>query len=81
VPPGFARSCGCYFPTLLPFVALSSFAALRTSELVSIYANEEPLQWDEGSGNHEPKAAACVNTQSDVLPGHVIRAIRTLNAT
>jgi integrase len=35
------------FPTLLPFVALSGFAGLRTSELVSMYAYEKTLEWKD----------------------------------
>ena len=35
------------FPTLLPFIALSGFAGLRTSELVSRYASENTLQWED----------------------------------
>jgi integrase len=35
------------YDTLLPYVALCGFGFLRTSELVSMYANEEVLQWSD----------------------------------
>jgi site-specific recombinase XerD len=35
------------YPALLPYVVLSGFCFLRTTELVSMYANESTLQWSD----------------------------------
>jgi integrase len=35
------------YETLLPYVVLCGFGFLRTAELVSMYANEEVLQWSD----------------------------------
>jgi len=35
------------FPALLPYVAISGLAGLRSAELVGMYASEETLQWSD----------------------------------
>jgi site-specific recombinase XerD len=41
------RTADTQFPALVPFLACSGLAGLRTAELVSMYANEETLEWPD----------------------------------
>jgi integrase len=36
-----------YFPELVPFLAVSGFAGLRSAELIAMYSGEKTLQWSD----------------------------------
>jgi integrase len=36
-----------YFPELVPFLAVSGFAGLRSGELIAMYSGEQTLQWSD----------------------------------